>query len=147
MPDKKLTDSEIVKTLECCKSDTALCNECPYDKIGECIEKMCADSIDLINRLQAENERLKKAYLRNQEIFAKQSLENERLKVEIDFYKHSPMITIFEQWKKEIEAEAVKEFAERLIAVSHPYADTQMVFEVQIDNLLKELVGNNETVL
>lgn len=59
MPDKKLTDGEIVKAWECCKSDTALCNECPYDKIGECIEKMCANSIDLINRLQEENERLK----------------------------------------------------------------------------------------
>ena len=62
MTDKKLTDGEIVKAWECCKSDTALCNECPYDKIGECIEKMCADSIDLINHLQAENERLKNAY-------------------------------------------------------------------------------------
>ena len=58
MPDKKLTDNEIVKALECCKSDTVLCNECPYDKIGECIEKMCADSIDLINRQKAEIEQL-----------------------------------------------------------------------------------------
>lgn len=52
MTDKKLTDGEIVKALECCKSDTAFCTECPYYKIGECIEKMCADSIDLINRLK-----------------------------------------------------------------------------------------------
>lgn len=43
--------------------------------------------------------------------------------------------------KKEVEAEAVKEFAERLISVSHPYGDTQMVFELQIRNLVKEMVG------
>ena len=45
----------------------------------------------------------------------------------------------------EIEAaksEAIKDFAKRLKSVSHPYADTQMVFELQIDNLLKEMVGD-----
>lgn len=42
---------------------------------------------------------------------------------------------------EEAQAEAVKEFAERLKAVSHPYANTQMVFELQIDNLVKEMVG------
>lgn len=44
---------------------------------------------------------------------------------------------------EQIKSEAVKEFADRLIAVSHPYADTQMVFEIQIKNLVKEMVGVN----
>ena len=39
-------------------------------------------------------------------------------------------------------AESIKEFAKRLKAVSHPYADTQIVFELQIDNLVKEMVGD-----
>ena len=74
MPNK-LTDREIVKAWECCKSDTALCNECPYDKIGECIEKMCADSIDLINRQKAENK--------------SQSIMIKMLKGSIEDYKNS----------------------------------------------------------
>ena len=64
MPENKLTDSEIVKALECCSSgDTNCCDECPLDK--ECgvsipiMEKLMKYALALINRLQAENERLK----------------------------------------------------------------------------------------
>ena len=58
MPDK-LTDNEIVKALECCKNDGIICFECPYKKPNGCMEKLSADVLDLINRLQAEIERLK----------------------------------------------------------------------------------------
>lgn len=63
MTDKKLTDNEIVKGLECCvkslSSDS--CNECPLNTTKECdkdslaIEKY---ALDLINRLQAQNKDL-----------------------------------------------------------------------------------------
>ena len=63
MPDK-LTDSDIVKALECCSSgDTNCCNKCPLDK--ECgvsipiMEELMKYALDLINRLQAENEKNK----------------------------------------------------------------------------------------
>ena len=57
----KLTDKEIVKALECCGSNAYLCGECPYKRIDNCELKLSADALDLINRLQAENERLKNA--------------------------------------------------------------------------------------
>lgn len=64
MTDKKLTDKEIVKALECC-SEEDKCKECPYYNKGnfKCLNyKFFKDLLDLINRLQAENERLKNAY-------------------------------------------------------------------------------------
>ena len=61
MPDKKLTDAEIVKALECCDGSFDRCGECPLDNINQdklrCweLEKY---ALDLINRQKAENERL-----------------------------------------------------------------------------------------
>lgn len=65
----------------------------------------------------------------------RQQAEIERLKKETEYFAD------IGKMYSEVRAEAVKEFAERLKAVSHPYADTQMVFELQIDNLVKEMVG------
>ena len=57
-----MTDKEIIKALECCTSDEwDICDKCPYQKYKT--EKGCAyhiviDALDLINRQQAEIERL-----------------------------------------------------------------------------------------
>ena len=60
MPDKKLTDAEIVKALECCSvQGHFVCDECPAWVDSNCIGTH-KQTLDLINRLQAENERLKK---------------------------------------------------------------------------------------
>ncbi len=57
MPNK-LTDSEIVKALKQCEMQQT-CSYCPYfEKLG-CKKRLYKDALDLINRLQAENERLK----------------------------------------------------------------------------------------
>ena len=129
MPDK-LTDSEIVKALELCVS-APFCGEktdCPYKGIDDCVKKHTLDALDLINRLQAENERLKD--------------DNEYLQDR--------------RWKElsYVKAEAYKEFAERLheyingIIERHemPMFPFSVAFvsgiETKIDNLLKELVGD-----
>ena len=61
MPDKKLTDNEIIKALECCNQND--CKTCPYGKYNTagwcCMPKLRKDTLSLINRLQAELERLK----------------------------------------------------------------------------------------
>lgn len=68
MPDKKLTDSEIVKALECCVSDDNNhndldeCKGCPYIECRDCTNDLRKETLNLINRLQAENERLKNEY-------------------------------------------------------------------------------------
>ena len=62
-----MTDNEIVKMLECCKQEIDIsgvicgeCKKCPnYEgKTGLCKEDLPTVVLDLINRLQAENEEL-----------------------------------------------------------------------------------------
>lgn len=61
---KNLTDNNIKKALECCSSQPQeLCCNCPIDIRaikGGCITALTTYALDLINRLQAENERLSK---------------------------------------------------------------------------------------
>ena len=122
MPDK-LTDLEIVKALECCsKPVSENCKECPLcstDCMEVDIEKL---ALDLINRLQAENERL------------------DRTVKEYAYLYDKHMNTPFNH----IKAEAYKEFAERLKEESYERIDLTAYVEVSdINNLLKELVGED----
>ena len=59
-----MTDNDIIKALECCYTNNSDdCYKCPYE--GEstaqmfCDKKLTRDALAIINRLQAENERLK----------------------------------------------------------------------------------------
>ena len=124
MKDKTLPDKEIVKALECCvtKED---CNGCPYDEINDCIKGHEEDILDLINRQQAEIERLK----------------------EIIEYKD-----ICIEAREDIKSEAYKEFAEKLENRILSMLTTATLEEKEIicacigtnNNLLKELVGEND---
>ena len=111
--------------------------------------------------------------MRNQEIFAEQSLENERLKAEnerlknilicfmgalgkvrnIDDIESISQIPIMTELNKgiraEIKAEAYKEFAERLKEFMHnkfkalDEYEFEYITERDIDNLVKERVGED----
>lgn len=65
MTERKLTDEEVIKALECCASLNG-CAECPYrDKeykssTDNCGYNSTKDALDLINRKNAEIESLKK---------------------------------------------------------------------------------------
>ncbi len=117
MTDKKLTDSEIVKALECCCVEHA-CSKCPYAENNSCgcINGILKDALDYINRLETENERL------NNNI--------------------SAMAITLRNSAKETKAEARKEFAERL-KEKHKHNKTSVVSLVtvfdNINNLLKEM--------
>ena len=175
MTDKKLTDEEIIKALECCLDiSPSTCKNCPLFNITNstmvCSKIAAKFALDLINRLQAEIERLKKSYLRNQEIFAEQSLENERLKAENERLQNTIIAlmgylnkigadktdtsfiqnaTEFNaQLRAEIKSEAYKEFVERL--KEHAYLDSgitgfqEMVVDLSdIENIAYELVGED----
>ena len=117
-----MTDNEIIKALECCIKDNCDCGECPA--IPVCQHDFdCPKTIalELINRQKAEIERLVKGF---EEV--KKGIEEAKVLVAKDIAK--------------AKAEAVKEFAERLKKElsfgKHIQAD-------QIDNLLKEMVGDN----
>ena len=59
-----MTDEQIKKSLECCSDELHCCSVCPCylqeQNNDYCREDLNKNALDLINRLQAENERLKK---------------------------------------------------------------------------------------
>lgn len=124
-----MTDNEMIKALECCTDESyENCNECPYSIDTERCERMklLEDILDLINHQKAETERLKK-----------------EIQITKDAY------TMLQTKNEIIKSEAVKEFAERLKEKSFKtirnYGLTKDVVEVcDIDNLVKEMVGNIE---
>ena len=140
MPDKKLTDvtdnkvgkitdNEIVKALECCGRES--CFGCLYR--GKCHQgnPMITDALDLINRQKSEIERLESA---NDEKFRQWDMLAEKTK------QH--YADLYNEAKDILKSEAVKEFARRL-KCGVPQ-ETGVIRCSDIDNLLKEMVGEND---
>ena len=123
-----MTDNEIIKALECCTDESyENCNECPYsiDTVSCERMKLLEDSLDLINRQQAEIDVLR--------------ADLKRVCAERD----ARICT-----NNFIKSEAIKEFAERLKEKSYKtirnYGLTKDVVEVcDIDNLVKEMESEN----
>ena len=121
-----MTDNEIIKALECCTAYEN-CNECPYNTDTLSCErlKLLEDSLELINRQKAEIERLKKEVSVARDAYI--SIQ--------DRYEHT-------------KAESYKEFAERLnekAQIADCFDSYNMVVGTHfIDNLLKEMVGEEE---
>ena len=133
-----MTDNEIIKALECLRGNAFDCGECPYCSCypAPCEQQVAKDALSLVIRQKEEIERLK----------------NRDLQVEV-----------LEKLEREIKAEAVKEFADRLkeqdgynnhvfddcasILVPKEYLKgrDEKIKEVwtTIDNLVKEMVGKN----
>lgn len=123
-----MTDKEIIKALECCYVAIEKCRECPYDKYtsGEgCFRTMYIDTINLINRLQAENERLQTENL---------ILSQKRANI-------FEIINAVERGR----IRGIKEFAERLKEETNKvyYVESIALLNVHeiINNLVKEMVG------
>ena len=127
MPNK-LTDNEIKKALECCLANTNDdCSVCHFSGSNQsCIDVLIQYALDLINRQDEEINRLQ--------------AENERLKEEIKKEQlYNLRMTAYS-----IKAEAYKEFAERLKENSiATFSWEGVVMVEEIDNLLKEKVGDN----
>ena len=125
MPDK-LTDSEIVKALEC--SVKGKCPECPYFHsypCGEC-RKMNNDVLDLINRQDAEIERLKN-----------------NISAMAITLSNSAKATRHESYKECIE-EAKNKILPMLTTATLEEEETICFCLNKLDNLLKELVGDGD---
>ena len=82
MEEKKLTDEEIVKALELCAN--GLCEkDCPAFNLitgADCQDQMNNLALDLIQRLQSENERLTEKQVNLKAEIAAQELKYEELK-------------------------------------------------------------------
>ena len=159
-----MTDKEIIKALECCVK-APYCSkktDCPYKGIDDCVKKHTLDALDLINRQQAEIEEYKRIAEYQQSLNVKRHFklkekeaEIERLeklakdRADVNFEK---IVGVVDRASADIKAEAIKEFAERLkessidVDVSFGYGRevyTEAVPVVEIDNLVKEMVGDN----
>ena len=117
MPDK-LTDSEIVKALECLEKDTN-CGDCAFKMQckGDCVFTKC---LDLINRLQARVEKAEKVEHFADKTIATLQTENDRLKADCENYKqvaeNQQKATLdkgFEIKRLKAENERLKEKAEK----------------------------------
>ena len=130
-----MTDKEISKALECCSTGETYAdcekNGCPLYlgitmgcKYVDKENQLYSDALDLINRQQAEIERLEKI----------RKADNN-------------LITSLNKCYETAKAEAIKEFAEKL--KEKCYEDFQETYEMlspyvtddDIDNLLKEMEG------
>ena len=129
-----MTDSEIIKALECCSTGETYAdcekNGCPLYlgitmgcKYIDKENQLYSDALSLINRQQAEIEKLKGSTI------VSNIMESQRI-------------------KREAKAEAYKEFAERLneeAQIADCFDSYNMVVGTHfIDNLLKEMVGEKE---
>ena len=127
MTDKKVTDEEIIKAVECCSDPCVICDECPL----YCVGANCSSfelhryALDLINRQKSEIKRLQK----------------EVNLVSIQFQD-------LQERTDEIKLEAYKEFAERLKRSTVTAVIGNEIYAVAtskgVDNLLKEMVGDKE---
>ena len=144
MTDKKLTDKDVVEGLERCISTTTAkaCAGCPFNKQNLCDEDQWVlerYALDLIKRQQVESEKLQ----RNQDDidnFARDICKERLLKG-----KTIANFDDLQEYLRKEKSKAVKEFAEKL---KEKYFDTVLYGKIvtvnAIDNLLKEMVGEEE---
>ena len=141
MTDKKLTDEEVVKALECCKD--CCCKQCDeelnFQEAIDLINRQKED-IEALYRINAESE--KEIYEIRKELLGKENLEESFKRSVRDFDKR------LEKTVKLERVYAYKEFAERLnekAQIADCFDSYNMVVGTHfIDNLLKEMVGEEE---
>lgn len=130
-----MTDNEIVKALECCsiKEDCKGCYFDTHEAEDICAREVVKNAFDLINRQQAEIERLNRE---NNENFDKWNVLDERTK--------KRYAELYEEAKSVVRTEAVKEFAEKVkekLSWDTGYDDKRL-FENDIDEIVKEIAGD-----
>ena len=163
MPDKKLTDvtdnnvgkmtdNEIIKALEWLESKTKeYCEQCAYknsEVCDICIFDKIKLALDLINRLQEENERLKRKI---EDLESVQEISPEaKYLVDTKADKVISLLTELNKSQEQIKAEAYKEFEEKaekeikgwqddIHINEYDYQKYDFVFE-RIYEILKEMV-------
>ena len=174
MLNNKLKDNEIIKALKCCIGDTEgkNCFDCPLYEIEDCQAHMYLNSLDLINRQQAElkvsNEALNNSIKLNNRLetqnkelsetihnltIEKDALfdKSEELKAEVERLNalvktKNKLIEGLDQSISYVYDRAIKEFAERLkkrIYKGGVHPTVEDEFMCDIDNLVKELVSDD----
>ena len=111
-----MEERDIIKANDLCSKTPQQCKDCPFCKFDDCVSELAEKTIDLINRQQAEIERLETNCL--------------------------SMAQTMPNMAKAERTEAVKEFAERLKVIGARNNAGHILFvEKNFDNLVKEMVG------
>ena len=116
------TDNEIKKALECCYEASCSCMDCPYRNSDNCTTTLNNDIKDLINRYEAEVERLQGEAKEKTETI--DFLKNQAVGWSIDFCNLKAQL-------KTAKSEARKEFAEIILSHLHQRID-------ECDNMTSE---------
>lgn len=128
-----MTDNEIIKALEYCKT---------------CSANLNVEIIDFINRQQAEIVRLKSMNQSKLDAIHDLRAQNEILSKNADAAFQEGLNERRELFEPEIKAEAIKEFAKRL--KSSIYINTNLLVyqceevESVIDDIAEEMVGDTD---
>jgi DNA repair exonuclease SbcCD ATPase subunit len=155
MEEKKLTDEEIVKALECCIHDD-LCKACPLYAVSGCIRKRNIQVLDLIHRLQKAKEFFEKGYEVTKKIIdeknekiCKLEEENERLqdeKKELKSIAEYQQGSNMERWQiiqekdktiadQKAEIERLTEYNANLNGMCLEFIDKNTELKKQVDEL------------
>lgn len=136
-----MTDNEIIKALEICshRNGDLPCEGCPAYSIAQmCMEDLMSDAFDLINRKNAEIERLQDELIisKGEEIKLHDDmcvLKDELHRAKVEISKHF-------DYMDEAKSEAIKEFADRLKEHRYGELHNRISFSVEyLDNLVKEM--------
>jgi hypothetical protein len=149
--ERKFTDNEIVKALECCSKKTLLddfCDVCPNLAMGsKCMDNMLSDALDLIHRQKAQIERYEKTV--GKLAVSKDGIVTGMLNGKETEYIQKSVADVFRNMAvNRAKTEAIKEFAERLkekLQLNRVVmgCNCAIVEAVQIDSLVKEMTGEN----
>ena len=139
--------------MECCTEDIANCDECPYDdycSIHSQEHNVLKDTLDLINRLQAENEQLKSdiSVSRDAYMSMKDRYEYEKEKVENAKQKCIDIAKALKTAKAEAYKECIEKVKEKskkseVVCSGALVTTSYLISAKNLDNLLKEMVGEN----
>lgn len=122
----KYTDEQIKQALELCTHwEVGTCERCPLWGDANCIRQIMDATFDLINRQEAEIERL-------------QTIINDG--DETCHNCHSK----YAQKIEKATSEAIKEVAEKVIDLIYEADDVNPINEWQVRNLVKEMGGEGE---
>ena len=141
MTERKITDEEVIKALECCAS--AECGKCKWEPRGdcyrgsmECNDDLMREALDLIKRQRAEIERLHSEVKEKTETIV--FLKDQATGWSIDFCNLKAKLNT-------AKAEAIKEFADKLKEELTTGAAVMRVSVLNIiDDLVKELTEVKE---
>ena len=158
MTDKKLTQKEVIKAIECCINDD--CDNCP-NGFGNCERNLAELSLDLINRLktrivryQLKNTNQRNALASLNKKVAEQKAEIERLTLEVEAVNELinplPFKSNFDRAIETAKTEAIKKFAEKFREKSGSIVTSCQGYEIyetkqyqisaiNFDNLVKEM--------